>query len=276
MTSTYYYSDNGSVMKDFDGEEPRQLRYHSFFAALSQVFGFLMLFLTGYWNGNYNGPYEWGPNIPTTDPNGNPISTYVGGNWHYHSTFMTYGLVFLQGEAILMYRLFRHERKTFSKVLHGTFHLFVLILFIFGLIAVVQNKNNMQTPRHMFSAHSWVGVSVMTAFILQYIAGFVSFGFPKVSPAVRSWYLPVHRAVGLIIFGVSCVQAVMGYITETWILVFIAPSFNRCYQTLDCKGQAYTLNFNIIFLILFAISVIYLASSKKYVRARTPDEETHE
>ena len=47
----------------------------------------------------------------------------------------------------------------------------------------------------------------------------------------------------------------------------------RCYQILDCHGQGFILNFNIIFLILYAITVIYLTSSKKYVRVRTPDEE---
>lgn len=106
--STYYYtSETESVVRAYDEEEPRPLRYFSFFLALSQVFGFLMLFLTGklpsrfnlyvqshslgYWNGNYNGDYQWGEK----DSAGNVLT----GNWHYHATFMTYGLVFLQGEG---------------------------------------------------------------------------------------------------------------------------------------------------------------------------------
>uniref|UniRef100_A0A914UJ13 Cytochrome b561 domain-containing protein n=1 Tax=Plectus sambesii TaxID=2011161 RepID=A0A914UJ13_9BILA len=274
MTSTYYYSDASSLIKEHEDHEPRQLRYYSFFTALSQIFGFLMLFFTGYWNGNYHGKFEWGPNSEEKDANGNPL-VFKGGNWHYHATFMTYGLVFLQGEAILMYRLFRHERKIFSKFLHGLFHLFALVLFVFGLIAIVTHKNNIGS-KHMFSAHSWIGVSVIVGFMLQYICGFVSFGFPKVSPAVRAWYLPVHRAVGLVIFSVSCVQAVIGNVTETWILFFNTkkePYFQECYGLLDCHGQGFIINFNLLFLILYAITVVYLTTSAKYKRAPTIDEQ---
>uniref|UniRef100_A0A914UJK9 Cytochrome b561 domain-containing protein n=1 Tax=Plectus sambesii TaxID=2011161 RepID=A0A914UJK9_9BILA len=272
MTSTAYYSETGSLIKGIDEkEEPRQLRYYSFITALSQILGFLMLFLTGYWNATWQGGFQWGPNNVEYLPDGSSTEVPVTGNWHYHSTFMTYGMVFLQGEAILMYRLFRHERKIFSKFLHGMFHLFTLILFIFGLIAIVQFKNN-DEDKHMFSAHSWLGVAVMTAFIIQYIAGFVSFGFPKVSPSVRAWYLPVHRAVGMIIFGVSCAQALMGYMEQTWIW----PSkLRNCYYTLECHGEGLVLNFNIIVLVLYAITVLHLASSKKYIRQKTIDEEQH-
>uniref|UniRef100_A0A914VV05 Cytochrome b561 domain-containing protein n=1 Tax=Plectus sambesii TaxID=2011161 RepID=A0A914VV05_9BILA len=274
MTSTYYYSDASSLIKEHEDHEPRQLRYYSFFTALSQIFGFLMLFFTGYWNGSYNGGYQWGANYTEILSGGVPNKVFVTGNWHYHATFMTYGLVFLQGEAILMYRLFRHERKIFSKFLHGLFHLFALVLFVFGLIAIVTHKNNMKS-KHMFSAHSWIGVSVIVGFILQYICGFVSFGFPKVSPAVRAWYLPVHRAVGLVIFSVSCVQAVIGNVTETWILYFTSPGsyFQKCYGLLDCHGQGFIINFNLLFLILYAITVVYLTTSKKYKRAPTIDEQ---
>uniref|UniRef100_A0A914UIG3 Cytochrome b561 domain-containing protein n=1 Tax=Plectus sambesii TaxID=2011161 RepID=A0A914UIG3_9BILA len=277
MASTDYYSETGSLIKGIDEkEEPRQLRSFSFFIALSQIFGFLMIFLTGYWNDTWQGGYEWGPNKEGILPNGTHYPIPVKGNWHYHSTFMTYGMVFLQGEAILMYRLFRHERKIFSKFLHGLFHLFTVIFIIFGLIAVVQNKNN-EGDNHMFSAHSWFGVTVMTAFVLQYIAGFVSFGFPKVSPSVRAWYLPIHRAIGLLIFGGSCAQVLMGYMEQTWIVYAFYSKyiFGNCYNTLDCHGEAFVLNFNILALIFYAMTVLYLTINKKYIRQKTIDEEQH-
>jgi hypothetical protein len=49
----------------------------------------------------------------------------------------------------------------------------------------------------------------------------------------------------------------------------------RCYNTLDCHGEAFVLNFNILVLVAYAITVMYLAQSKKYIRLRTPDEEDH-
>jgi cytochrome b-561 len=117
------------------------------------------------------------PLLPTA--NGVRMSN---GNLNYHATFMTFGFVFLQGEgtdilnrfdriffpAILMYRMFRHESKMFSKVLHGVFHLFAFVLIVFGLVAVVMHKN-LRKMTHIYSAHSWVGVTLITLFIFQVI-----------------------------------------------------------------------------------------------------------
>lgn len=68
--------------------------------------------ITGYWNDTWQGGYEWGPNKIGTFPNGTEYVIPVNGNWHYHATFMTYGMVFLQGEGSFdhrPYKLLSHE-----------------------------------------------------------------------------------------------------------------------------------------------------------------------
>uniref|UniRef100_A0A914XH59 Cytochrome b561 domain-containing protein n=1 Tax=Plectus sambesii TaxID=2011161 RepID=A0A914XH59_9BILA len=253
--SSYYYSDAGSVVKD--NEEARQLRYHSFFTVLSQIFGIILMILVGYWCATWDGGYSW--------------NNYDGGKVKYHYTLMTTGLVFLQGEAILVYRMFRHERKSFLKALHGLMHLIVFVLYLTGLIAMIQFKHS-RDYFNMYSAHSWVGLIVMVTFIVQYIGGFVNFGFPKTSPEVRAWYLPIHRACGLIIFAVSCAQALMGFAQEAMELQKNNYWFRVCYLSMDCHGAGAVLNLIVLFIILYGASVVYLATSEKYRRQPTPDE----
>lgn len=85
--------------------------------------------------------------------------------FHYHPTFMVMGMVsvlvdrridpkpietqlspkitelhilkvFLYGESMLVYRVFRNERKKFSKTLHVCLHSMVLVFMIIALKAV--------------------------------------------------------------------------------------------------------------------------------------------
>jgi hypothetical protein len=67
-----------------------------------------------------------------------------------------------------MYRMFRHESKTFSKILHTLFHFFAFVLVVFGFVAIVMHKNIRDPPLpHFFSAHSWFGITIIVLFILQ-------------------------------------------------------------------------------------------------------------
>uniref|UniRef100_A0A914VLH4 Cytochrome b561 domain-containing protein n=1 Tax=Plectus sambesii TaxID=2011161 RepID=A0A914VLH4_9BILA len=254
-----------------DNVEPKQLRYWTFFTAVSQIFGILMVFFTGYWNATWNGGYTWGPNV--LYPNGS-IALHTHDH-HYHGTFMTVGLVFMQGEAILVYRLLRHENKAFSKTIHAIFHGLTFLLFITGLAHIIQSKNNQDVPRHFYTAHSWVGLMVMIAFILQYVAGFVNFAYPKTSPAVRKWFISQHRVYGLVIFGVSVAQALMGISQDLWIIIIGQrySGFGLCYSYFECAGgQGIIFNLNVLFIIFYAVSVVCLATSPKYAREKTLDE----
>jgi cytochrome b-561 len=65
----------------------------------------------------------------------------------------------------------------------------------------------------MYSLHSWVGLTAVILFGLQWVFGFVSFLFPKLSDGLRAAYLPHHKFWGLTIFVLVCAAALMG-ITE--------------------------------------------------------------
>ena len=165
---------------------------------LSQVIGLVMVILVGCWMGSYHGGYGW------------DISTV----FNYHPLLMTIGMIYLYGDAILVYRLFRNVTKIYVKIMHGLIHVAVLVFASIALKAVFDSHNKAQKPiPNMYSLHSWVGLSAVILFGLQWVCGFVSFLFPKLSDGIRKWYLPHHKYWGLAIFVLCCAAALMG-ITE--------------------------------------------------------------
>ena len=94
------------------------------------------------------------------------------------------------------------------------FFVAVMVFAIASLIAVFDSHNKPQTPiPNMYSLHSWVGLTAVILFGVQWVVGFVSFLFPKLSENNRKWILPYHKFGGIAIFGLVCAAALMG-ITE--------------------------------------------------------------
>ena len=123
-------------------------------------------------------------------------------------------MIFEFKKAILMYRMLRTTTKLYVKILHGVIQVTVLIFTSIALKAVFDSHNNAKKPiPNMYSLHSWVGLSAVILFGLQWVCGFVSFLFPKLSDGLRAAYLPHHKFWGLVIFVLVCAAALMG-ITE--------------------------------------------------------------
>ena len=115
---------------------------------------------------------------------------------------------------MLMYRMLRTTTKLYVKILHGVIQVAVLVFATIALKAVFDSHNKPAKPiPNMYSLHSWVGLSAVILFGLQWVCGFVSFLFPKLSDGLRATYLPHHKFWGVIIFVLVCCAALMG-ITE--------------------------------------------------------------
>lgn len=90
----------------------------------------------------------------------------------------------------------------------------VLVFASIALKAVFDSHNKAAKPvPNLYSLHSWVGLITVIFFASQWLAGFVSFLFPKLNESIRRWYLPHHRYGGIAIFVMCCATALMG-ITE--------------------------------------------------------------
>lgn len=137
-----------------------------------------MIILAGTWMGSYHDGYGW--DIKTV--------------FNYHPLFMTMGMIFLYGDAILVYRIFRNVTKLYVKILHGLIHIAVLVFASIALKAVFDSHNKADKPiPNLYSLHSWIGLLAVIAFGLQWVAGFTSFLFPKFNESIRRWYLPHHK-----------------------------------------------------------------------------------
>lgn len=216
-------------------------------AVASQIVGCIMIILSGTWMGNYHGGYGW------------DISTV----FNYHPLFMSMGMIFLYGDAILVYRIFKDTSKMTVKIIHGIVHIGVLVFASIALKAVFDSHNKAATPiPNMYSLHSWVGLSAVILFGLQWVVGFVAFLFPKMSEGLRKTYLPHHKFWGLTVFVMCCAAALMG-ITEKAIFSVKSPA----YSTLP--GEGWLLNCFGMSIVIYCGLIVYLVTKHEYTR---PDE----
>uniref|UniRef100_A0A1I7WCH1 Cytochrome b561 domain-containing protein n=1 Tax=Heterorhabditis bacteriophora TaxID=37862 RepID=A0A1I7WCH1_HETBA len=105
------------------GNRSWHIVYFEILLSLSQIFGFTMVILSGYFLNMVGDGIKW-----------------TNGNENFHGFFMTIGLVFFQGEALLSYRLYRHDIKLLPKLIHVLFHTLAIGLFVTALVAIIQKK----------------------------------------------------------------------------------------------------------------------------------------
>lgn len=116
------------------------------------------------------------------------IFFYGDGEWRIGFHWKTNDITVL---AILAYRVFRDVKKLRVKILHGSLLALSLIFASIGLKAVFDNHNmSKPTKANLYSLHSWVGLAAVVFFGMQWVCGFVTFLFPKLSEDIRKTYMP--------------------------------------------------------------------------------------
>uniref|UniRef100_A0A1A8EAD8 Transmembrane ascorbate-dependent reductase CYB561 n=2 Tax=Nothobranchius TaxID=28779 RepID=A0A1A8EAD8_NOTKA len=216
----------------------------------SQVLGLLSVVLTGVWMGHYQGGFAWDGSAQ---------------EFNLHPLCMVLGLVFLQGDAILVYRVFRNEAKRNVKLLHGIIHLLALIISIVGVVAVFDFHRANQIP-DVYSLHSWLGLATLVLFCLQWVMGLMFFLFPVASSWVRAMYLPVHVFCGLALLVMAISTSLLG-ISEK--LLF---SIMSTYSQFAPEGVlANTLG---ILLVFYGGLLCHLVTREEYKRPPNPEEES--
>nr|KAF6455559.1 cytochrome b561 [Rousettus aegyptiacus] len=165
---------------------PRALPYY---VAFSQLLGLTVVAMTGAWLGLYRGGIAWESAL----------------QFNVHPLCMVIGLVFLQGDALLVYRVFRNEAKRATKILHGLLHVFAFIIALVGLVAVFDYHRKKGYP-DLYSLHSWCGILVFVLYFAQWLVGFSFFLFPGASFSLRTRYRPLHIFFGAAIFLLSTLQ----------------------------------------------------------------------
>ncbi|XP_061413646.1 transmembrane ascorbate-dependent reductase CYB561-like isoform X1 [Lethenteron reissneri] len=225
------------------------LKQLPWFVASSQVLGLAAVIVVGVWMGHYRGGFSWDHGVL---------------EFNIHPLCMVIGMVFLYGDAILVYRVFREENKKCIKIIHATLHMCALISSVIGLVAVFDFHNSLNIP-NLYSLHSWLGIITIMLFAMQWLLGFIIFLFPGGTSALRAWYLPLHSFFGVTIFGMAVAASLTG-ITEK--LLF---SIKDTYSKFPPEGiLANALG---LLLVAFAACVAYVVTRHEWKRPGNPEEE---
>ncbi|XP_003745495.2 cytochrome b reductase 1 [Galendromus occidentalis] len=134
--------------------------------------------------------------------------------FNLHFILMLGGFIFLNGQAILSYRLFGCVRRIYAKLIHA-----FLLVAAAGSIAVgfyMAFEANDRVPKtmHFYSLHSWLALGTCALFVLQFFVGFFSFLVllccDGATSSFRACLIPVHATFGLAIFSMASATAVTG------------------------------------------------------------------
>jgi cytochrome b-561 len=223
-------------------------RWYYFIAIFAQVVGVIGVILVGVDFGVYFGGFTWG---------GSTL-------FNYHPLFMTLGMVFLYGDGLLIYRIFRNSGRLFVKLLHGFLLLASLIFASVGLAAVFQSYDT-TGGTNLGSLHSWFGLTAVILFGLQWVCGFFAFLFPKVNHNLGHKYMPMHKYWGRTIFTLVIVTALMG-IAQYGVI-------KKLYSTSTLLAQRNILSVAGIMLLVFAFCVLYLIGERDFERPEENREE---
>lgn len=211
--------------------------------------GVASVVLTGVWMGHFRGGFAWDGSAQ---------------EFNLHPLCMVLGLVFLQGDAILVYRVFRDEAKKNVKILHGVVHLMALVISIVGLVAVFDFHRSSSIP-HMYSLHSWCGLVTLLMFTVQWVMGLLFFLFPVASSWLRAAYLPVHVFGGVVLLVMAIGCSLLG-ITEKLLFSIMSsyPSF---------PSEGVLANVLGLLLVGFGVVLVYIITKEEFRRPPNPEEE---
>ncbi|KAM9493921.1 transmembrane ascorbate-dependent reductase CYB561 isoform 1-T2 [Clarias gariepinus] len=211
-----------------------------------QVLGVACVVITGVWMGHFHGGYAWDGSQQ---------------QFNVHPLCMVIGLVFLYGDGVLVYRVFRNESKRSVKILHALLHMMALIISIVGLVAVFDVHNKAGFP-NMNSLHSWCGMLTFILFIIQWLLGLGFFLFPWASSVLRRWYLPLHVFFGLVLLAMAVGSSLIG-ITEKAVFSGLS-SFAPEEVLANVLG---------LLLVCFGVLVGYVVTREEFRRPPNPEEE---
>ncbi|XP_045798730.1 probable ascorbate-specific transmembrane electron transporter 1 [Trifolium pratense] len=161
--------------------------------------------------------------------------------FNLHPLLMVLGFILVGGEAIVAFKSIPGKRSS-AKVFHLLLHLIALTSGVLGIIVIFKFKKEVGLP-NMFTLHSWLGISAISAFGLQYILGFFAYFFPGAETSTRATLLPWHKFIGIVIFLLAVATA------ETGLIQYF--DFYQLFR----NQESLIVNFTGLLLFLFSVFV---------------------
>ncbi|KAJ6676116.1 TRANSMEMBRANE ASCORBATE FERRIREDUCTASE 1 [Salix viminalis] len=208
------------------------------FRALPFTFGAHVLAIAGaimvlVWTLYYRGGLAW------DSSNKNLI-------FNLHPVLMLIGFIIIGGEAIISYKSLP-LKKELKKVIHLVLHAIAIILGCLGIAAAFKNHNESNIA-NLYSLHSWLGITIISLYGIQWIYGFLMFFYPKGSPTLRSESLPWHVLFGIFLYVLAIGNAALGFLEK---LTFLESSGIAKYGP-----EALLVNFTAVITVLYGAFVM--------------------
>uniref|UniRef100_A0A1I7V1Y1 Cytochrome b561 domain-containing protein n=1 Tax=Caenorhabditis tropicalis TaxID=1561998 RepID=A0A1I7V1Y1_9PELO len=228
--------------------------------------GFVTICLNGYFFNTFKNGLTWPVKLNTTVLGPDTVDTLGKRGDQLHAFLMVLAFIYFQGEALLAYRVYRYDAKIVSKLLHTALHILAIGLGITALVVIIMSTNYLGY-NNFTSVHSWIGICLLSVYVVQFSFGFVSYLCPCTPGSHRARLMPVHRAVGVSCFIVACVQCCLGFGN---VLLEGQPD---CFGSLSCANRIeYVGAFCVLSIILYTLLVLALIIPKPWRREKTPDE----
>ena len=130
-------------------------------------------------------------------------------------------------------------------------------LALVGVMAVWQSHALAQPPiPHMFSLHSWLGLTTLTFMALQLLLGLSVFLLPCAPSRTRAAYHHLHVFCGLAFIMSATATCLLGLTEEA--IFSLAAAYTKLV------GKGILLNLIGLFLTVFSSCVIYIAAKPSF------------
>ncbi|TRY60818.1 hypothetical protein DNTS_003155 [Danionella cerebrum] len=197
--------------------------------------GFLSVVFVCLWSGIWRGGFAWD-------------GSFLQFNWH--PVLMVTSLVVLYGNAIVLYRVPLHWSRWSCKVCHAGLLFLALVLSMLGLCAAFDFHHANNIP-HLYSLHSWTGISTVALFSLQV--------------EIALWF------GGVTIFIMSLITSISG-INEKLLLTLNGRNGSHAQPYSALPAEALFANSLGIVLIIFGLVVLSILSRHKWKKPGFDDE----
>ncbi|OAF72011.1 hypothetical protein A3Q56_00201 [Intoshia linei] len=175
-----------------------------FIVGLSQAVGIFIIFSSFVWIYNFQNGIHW--SIPAE-------------RFNIHPVCMLIGMIFLYGDALIVYTIFKNFSRKIVKLVHLILLLLSLLFAVIGCKAVFDFHNYSDPPKkNLYSLHSIIGLSTIILFGVQWICGFALFFLRVSSPYIRILSMPVHKYWGKMIFIMALVATISGLNEKAFFL----------------------------------------------------------
>ncbi|XP_006003034.1 plasma membrane ascorbate-dependent reductase CYBRD1 [Latimeria chalumnae] len=181
-------------------------------------------------------------------------------NWH--PILMVTGFIFIQGIAIIVYRLPWTWKcsKPLMKFIHAGLNTVTFILVVISLVAVFDFHNTNKIP-NMYSLHSWIGLTATILHVLQFVLGICVYLLPFAPVSMRDSLMPVHIYSGLFIFGMVMATALLGF-TEK--IFFALKESNYAYK--DSPPESIFVNTLGVLVLVFGALILWMVTRPEWKR----------